>query len=75
LVPYRTYCKHDISVMQKLMGMITYLKKIKPAGDNYHKILDREANMMIHDVSNAVKNPTDLAVLQEIYDRMDIKTS
>jgi uncharacterized membrane protein len=72
LAPYRTYCKHDISVMQKLLGMIAYLKTQKAANETYYEVLDREAGMMIADINKVVENPIDLEVLQGIYDRMNI---
>lgn len=72
LVPYRTYCKHDISVMQKLLYMIAHLKTLEAAEDSFHTVLDREAGLMIQDANSAIENPMDLKVLQGIYDRMKI---
>lgn len=72
LAPYRTYCKHDVSVMQKLLGMIAYLKTLEVADESFSEVLDREAGMMINDSKDIVKNPIDLGVLQGIYDRMEI---
>ncbi|BAO56559.1 hypothetical protein NMS_2550 [Nonlabens marinus S1-08] len=73
LAPFRTYCKHDITVMQKLLGMIAYLKTLDAANDSFYQVLDREATMMIQDVNSAIENPIDLEVLQGIYDRMNIQ--
>jgi uncharacterized membrane protein len=75
LVPYRTYCKHDMSVMQKLLAMIAHLKSLEAAQDSFYTILDREAGLMIQDANHAIKNPIDLKVLQGMYDRMLIDRS
>lgn len=53
--------------MQKLLNMMVYLKTLKPAQGSYHDIIDRESQMMIHDIKESIKNPKDLKVLQEVF--------
>jgi uncharacterized membrane protein len=73
LAPYRTYCKHDMTVMQKLMYMIAYLKKQDAADDQYYAHLDREAGLLLKDGYQSIQNPVDREVLQGYYDGMGIE--
>lgn len=73
LSPFRSYCKHDLTVMQKLLIMISYLKTQEAVNDDYYKTIDREAGMLIQDATQTVKNPIDRQVLQGYYDRIQVK--
>ena len=62
----RTYCKHDIIVVQKLFMMLEYLLQKAEAVDvNYKKIIIKEINNLYEDVVNSLKNEADLAVIKK----------
>ena len=56
----RTYCKHDIILIQKLLLMFSYLKKQEPEDSSYSKFIDAEAKNLMEDAKNAISNEVDL---------------
>ncbi len=69
LVPYRTYCKHDMSVMQKLLTKMVRLLDCEMIDKSYRKTIYRELKLLMHDVEQTITNPVDLGVLNNIYNK------
>lgn len=66
----RTYCKHDITLTQKLLLMFHYLKKQDSKNDSYNETLDREAKNLIQDAQDAIKNEQDVQKAKELASRL-----
>lgn len=61
----RTYCKHDVIVLQKLFMMLEYLLQKADAVDgNYKKTIIKEINNLYQDVLNSLQNEADLSVVK-----------
>ncbi|MFV8224628.1 DUF2254 domain-containing protein [Christiangramia aquimixticola] len=56
----RTYCKHDITLVQKLLLMFYYLKKQQANDSKYTKYLQKEAENLLIDARQAIDNEDDL---------------
>ena len=60
----RTYCKHDIIVVQKLFMMLEYLLQIDHTADpEYKKTILKEINNLYQDAIGNQNNEADLAVV------------
>lgn len=66
MVSYRTYCKHDMSCVQKLLIMLLKLKSLPYATEEQRKTIDSEIDLLNFDVKENIKNPTDLAFYKSI---------
>lgn len=61
----RTYCKHDIIVIQKLFMMLQYLlQHAKTVDPLYKKTIIAEINSLYQDAIENHKNETDIAVIK-----------
>jgi len=58
----RTYCKHDIILIQKLLLMFKYLKTQNVKKQNYLDSLDTEVKTLLDDVKQAVTNQRDIDI-------------
>lgn len=56
----RTYCKHDIILVQKLLLMLTYLKTQNVKKQDYLDCIDTEAKTLLDDVKQAITNQRDI---------------
>ena len=56
----RTYCKHDIILVQKLLLMFKYLKTQKVKKQSYLDSIDTEVKTLLDDVKQAVTNQRDI---------------
>jgi uncharacterized membrane protein len=56
----RTYCKHDIILIQKLLLMFKYLKTQNVEKQSYLDCIDTEAKTLLCDVKQAVTNQRDI---------------
>lgn len=62
----RTYCKHDIILIQKLMLMFRYLK-MQPVHNPAHpKAIDVEAKSLVLDAKEAISNSRDLEIINKM---------
>lgn len=68
----RTYCKHDISLIQKLLLMFNYLKKQEPEDSNYSKFIDIEAKNLMDDAKKAITNEVDLEKATNLASRFNL---
>lgn len=66
LASLRTYCKHDIVVVQKLGKMFSYLQEQQANESSYYHVLDREAKRLLQDAQQSIDNKAD----QDVIDRM-----
>ena len=70
MVSYRTYCKNDMSCIQKLFIMLKYLLLQKTTNKKYHNALIEEASLLYQDVKNTLNNNKDLARVEKIYNSL-----
>ncbi|TDN86396.1 putative membrane protein [Salegentibacter sp. 24] len=73
LAPIRTYCKHDIIIIQKLGMLFFYLKSQKAVDDNYYQVLEAEARNMIADAKSAIKSEIDIKKLNAIEKQLKLE--
>ncbi|MAM19707.1 MAG: DUF2254 domain-containing protein [Christiangramia sp.] len=66
----RTYCKHDITLVQKLLLMFHYLKKQEVENESYNNALDREAKNLIDDAQEAISNEQDVEKAKELASKL-----
>lgn len=59
----RTYCKHDIILVQKLLVMLTSLKNTC-TNENYKKVIINEIEQLKIDAKSSIKNERDLASIK-----------
>ncbi|MEP6261686.1 MAG: DUF2254 domain-containing protein [Gillisia sp.] len=62
----RTYCKHDIILIQKLMLMLQYLKMQPAQGKDLVKCIELEAKTLINDARRALTNKRDLEKVDQL---------
>ncbi|APG59999.1 DUF2254 domain-containing protein [Christiangramia salexigens] len=55
----RTYSKHDIILVQKLLLMFHYLKKQRSHNNSYYDNIDQEAANLLRDAEDAITNKKD----------------
>lgn len=60
----RTYCKHDIIIVQKLLLMFHYLKKQQSENSSYCEVIDNEAKSLIADAEASIKNEKDIETVK-----------
>ncbi|MDO1514031.1 DUF2254 domain-containing protein [Maribacter confluentis] len=60
MATYRLYCKHDITVVRKLMQMLRTLANFS-ANDSHHKIIELEIEQLTKDAEKGIKNERDLS--------------
>jgi len=62
----RTYCKHDIIVVQKLFMMLQYLLQNKEVfRENYKKSIIKEINNLKNDALSTLQNDADIQVIKD----------
>ena len=62
----RTYCKHDIILIQKLMLMFRYLKIQSMENPKHLTSIELEAKTLVHDAREALKNERDLQRVNDL---------
>ncbi|WP_010231116.1 DUF2254 domain-containing protein [Gillisia marina] len=60
MVAIRTYCKHDVTLNQKLLVMLHYLLQQKTYNQDYYDNIKEEATLLLADAKDAITNPTDI---------------
>ena len=66
MVEYRTYCKADMSCMQKLATMLKRLHELPQANENHKKSIEQEMQLLALDAKDGIKNPADYAILEDL---------
>ena len=72
LASLRTYCKHDIVVVQKLSKMFIYLQKQEAKENSYYQTLDKEAERLLLDAQQSIDNKTDQDVMEKMAKELKI---
>lgn len=65
----RTYCKQDITVVQKLFLMFEYLKIQPTPHKDYDEIINKEALTLLEDSQRAIVNERDIAHLNKLAEK------
>lgn len=73
MVSYRTYCKHDMTCVQKLFLMIKYLLLQETTNDFYHNSLVREAKYLYDDANAHIGNEEDKRRIEQLYQSLPDK--
>ncbi|CAL67260.1 DUF2254 domain-containing protein [Christiangramia forsetii] len=68
----RTYCKHDIILVQKLLMMLHYLKKQQAANDSYYESLDQESIYLLNDAEEAISNKKDIETAKRLASKLNL---
>ena len=64
----RTYCKHDVIIVQKLMYMLlSLLNNKKNACEHYVDVIRQEIENLYEDAKSSLKNSSDLNLLKTTY--------
>ena len=66
LMFYRTYCKEDVIVMNKLKEMLDYLKEQEALVEEYKTCIDQELQTLVNDAKLAIENKVDLQWITEV---------
>lgn len=62
----RTYCKHDVVIVQKLLQMFHYLKKQQSQDSSYCEVLDKEAANLVKDAEQNIENQVDIVRIKQL---------
>lgn len=68
----RTYCKHDIILVQKLLMMFHYLKKQKAKNNSYYEAIDRESINLLNDAEEAISNDKDIETAKKLASKLNL---
>jgi uncharacterized membrane protein len=68
----RTYCKHDIILVQKLLLMFKYLKTQNVKKQHYLDCIDTEVKTLLDDVKQAVTNQRDIDTALKIAEKLGL---
>lgn len=71
----RTYCKHDITLVQKLLLMFYYLEKQVKHNDEYSQCLRKEAENLLIDAKNSIDNEVDIKTIEKLVKRFNLETT
>ncbi|MFD1095350.1 DUF2254 domain-containing protein [Salegentibacter chungangensis] len=69
----RTYCKHDIILVQKLGEMLIYLNNKPAQSDSYHNSVIEAAETLFNDAGRELINKTDRKVLEAYGEKFNLK--
>jgi uncharacterized membrane protein len=75
MVSYRTYCKGDMSCIQKLFMMISYLLQQECQVESYKKNILKEAEELYNDATDTIKNKYDLEKLTKLYENLSLQAN
>ena len=68
----RTYCKHDIIIIQKLSIMFRYLQNQESIDDSYYAVIKKEAEALMQDAFQEVSNMEDEKLLRELSEKLKL---
>lgn len=63
MAEYRAYCKHDYTVMRKIIEMLNYLLGSEKKHDHYHDVLVKQIELIKSDIKESISNQGDLDML------------
>ncbi|HEY9185250.1 MAG TPA: DUF2254 domain-containing protein [Salegentibacter sp.] len=70
----RTYCKEDITIVQKLMQMFRYLKTQESVNPGFYDVIDKEAKTLLVDAFQSITNPADQELLKNLSEKLNLNT-
>jgi|TARA_R110002020_G_scaffold199778_3_gene401577 uncharacterized membrane protein len=63
----RTYCKHDVIIVEKLIGMLRYLKQQQDIkNEAYSTAVDRELKTLLKDAKKSLSNKSDRKRIKQL---------
>ncbi len=68
----RTYCKHDVTLAQKLLIMLNYLLNQPTYNEDYKDSINLEIKSLLADAKNAIKNERDIENLLTLAKNMKL---
>ncbi|WP_372918422.1 DUF2254 domain-containing protein [Salegentibacter sp.] len=68
----RTYCKEDITLVQKLGLMFQYLKNRESIDPGFYNVINDEAKTLIFDAFEEITNPKDQELLKELSEKLNL---
>ncbi|CAN5229115.1 hypothetical protein BH23BAC2_BH23BAC2_07320 [soil metagenome] len=68
----RTYCKHDIVLVQKLLLMFQYLKMQNIENKSHLKSIEQEAITLILDARESITTARDLKKIEEMTEKLNL---
>jgi uncharacterized membrane protein len=71
MASYRQYCKHDVTLMRKLLWMLRYLLSQTSACDHYYDDIKNQISILKEDIKDNVSNSTDRKKLFEMIDDIE----
>jgi len=60
MVAIRTYCKHDVTINQKLLVMLHYLLQQETYNEDYYDNIKEEATLLLADAKESITNTADI---------------
>ena len=70
----RTYCKHDIILVKKLLMMFYYLEKQQSNEYSYSQNLRNEAKNLLRDAKESIKNEDDIKTATNLAAKFNLQT-
>ncbi len=70
----RTYCKHDIILVKKLLMMFYYLEKQQSNEYSYSRNLRNEAENLLRDAKESIKNEDDIKTATNLAAKFNLQT-
>ncbi len=70
----RTYCKHDIILVKKLLLMFYYLEKQQSHDYSYSENLRYEAKNLLRDAKDSIKNEDDIKTATNLAAKFNLQT-
>jgi len=74
LAPIRSYCKHDIIIVQQMGILFYYLKSQKAISNKYYEAIDFEARNFLTDAKSAIKNKADIDTINAIERQLKLES-
>lgn len=68
----RTYCKHDVTLSQKLLIMLNYLLHQPTYNEDYKEAINLEIHNLLADAKKSIKNERDIEHLQTMAKNMKL---
>ncbi|MCK8479384.1 DUF2254 domain-containing protein [Psychroserpens algicola] len=63
----RTYCKHDVIIVQKLVLMLNFLKTREEFKiESYKTAIEQELNNLVEDATESLKNEADIKLVKQM---------
>lgn len=66
----RTYCSHDIVIVQKLGSMFLYLQQQEAKNYRYQEVVENEIHTLLNAAQKAIGNERDLQTLSNLADKL-----